>query len=387
MRIAIIHVGAPAGGMNPATRAAVSYCITRCHTPIVIHNGFPGLCRHHADKPVGSVRKIQWLESDPWVNEGGSEIGTNRGLPSENMEKTAECFALYKFDALFVIGGFEAFVAISELRNAREKYDAFKIPLVLLPATISNDVPGTEYALGSDTCLNALINFCDTIRQSASSSRRCVFVVETQGGQSGYLATVTGLTVGAVAIYIPEEGININMLRSDIKYLSNNFAKDHGANRAGRILLRNECANKTYTTQGIADMITEEAKGRFESHAAVPGNFQQGDKPSPIDRARALRMAIKCVQFIEDYAGKAKDNIAADNMSAAVIGIKGSETVFSPMGGPEGLEAVDTDWKNGKRKNEFWLGLKDFVDVLSGRPTDEKLGEVEGEGWGCYEST
>lgn len=379
MRIAIIHVGAPAGGMNPATRAAVSYCTTRCHTPIVIHNGFPGLCRHHADQPMGSVREIQWLECDPWVNEGGSAIGTNRGLPSEHMDKVAECFALYKFDALLVIGGFEAFKAVSELRNARAKYDAFKIPLVLLPATINNDVPGTDYTLGSDTSLNALINFCDTIRLSASSSRRSVFVIETQGGQTGYLATVAGLSVGAAAVYIPEEGININMLRSDFKYLSHNFAKDHGANRAGKIILRNECANKTYTTQGIADMINEEAQGRFESHAAVPGNCQQGDRPSPIDRARALRMAIKCVQFIEDYAGKGPAEIAADEMSAAVIGIKGSETVFSPVGGPEGLETVDTDWKNGKRKDEFWLGLRDFVDVLSGRRMEGELGKGGGE--------
>ena len=87
MRIAIIHVGAPAGGMNQATRAAVAYCLTRGHTPLAIHNGFPGLVRHHADKPISSVREVKWLESDSWVNEGGSDIGTNRSLPSENFER------------------------------------------------------------------------------------------------------------------------------------------------------------------------------------------------------------------------------------------------------------------------------------------------------------
>ena len=100
MRIAIIHVGAPAGGMNQATRAAVAYCLTRGHTPLAIHNGFPGLCRHHADQPVSSVREVTWLEADSWVNEGGSDIGTNRSLPSVDMEGTAKCFELYKFDAV-----------------------------------------------------------------------------------------------------------------------------------------------------------------------------------------------------------------------------------------------------------------------------------------------
>ncbi|KAK5064368.1 hypothetical protein LTR84_000201 [Exophiala bonariae] len=369
LRVAIVHVGAPAGGMNPATRAAVAYCLTRGHTPIAIHNGFPGLQRHHDDKPVGSVRVCKWIDVDPWVNEGGSEIGTNRGLPSADMKKTAECFELYKFDALLLIGGFEAFTAASELRKARAQYEAFKIPLVVLPATVSNNVPGTEYSLGSDTCLNTLISFCDAIRQSASSSRRRVFVIETQGGRSGYLATMAGLSVGALAVYIPEEGINIHMLARDIEFLRENFANDQGASRAGKIILRNERASTTYTTQVIADMIKEEARGRFESRSAVPGHYQQGGKPSPMDRIRALRQAIKCMQHIEDrFIGKSPNEIDSDPLSAAVIGIQGSEVVFTALGGPTGLEETGTDWADRRPKDEFWMSMKNTVDILSGRP-------------------
>ncbi|KAL2367618.1 6-phosphofructokinase [Blastomyces gilchristii SLH14081] len=391
MRIAIIHVGAPAGGMNPATRAAVAYCIARGHTPIAIYNGFPGLIRHHADKPLGSVREVTWLESDTWVNEGGSEIGTNRGLPSEDFEKVAECFELYNFDALFVIGGFEAFTAVSQLRKARNEFPAFRIPLVILPATISNNVPGTEYSLGSDTCLNALINFCDVIRQSASSSRRRVFVVETQGGLSGYVATMAGLAIGAYAVYIPEEGIDLKMLARDIEYLRHNFSTDRGASHAGKIILRNEHASATYTTQVIADMIKGEAHDRFESRAAVPGHYQQGGKPSPMDRVRALRMAIKCIQHMETFFGLEKEKIAADPMSSVVIGIKGSEVVFGPVGpgvdGRDGLDKTDTDWVRRKPKNDFWMGLKELVDILSGRPGEDHDGVLrtaEEEGWGAY---
>ncbi|GIJ92567.1 6-phosphofructokinase, alpha subunit [Aspergillus pseudoviridinutans] len=380
MRIAIIHVGAPAGGMNQATRAAVGYCLTRGHTPLAIHNGFPGLCRHHDDKPVSSVREVKWLESDHWVNEGGSDIGTNRSLPSEDFETTAMCFEKYKFDALFVVGGFEAFTAVSQLRQAREKYPVFKVPMVVLPATISNNVPGTEYSLGSDTCLNTLIDFCDAIRQSASSSRRRVFVIETQGGKSGYIATTAGLAVGATAVYIPEEGIDIKMLSNDIDFLRENFARDKGANRAGKLILRNESASSTYTTQVIADIFKEEAKGRFESRSAVPGHFQQGGKPSPMDRIRALRMAIKCMIHLENYADKSRDEIAADPLSAAVIGVKGSQVLFSAMGGEDGLEATETDWARRRPKTEFWLELQNYVNILSGRAAAGK------PMWSCYES-
>lgn len=365
MRIGIIHVGAPAGGMNAATRAAVAYCLTKGHTPVALHNGFPGLCRHHDDEPLGSVREVSWLEAEQWATKGGSEIGTNRGLPSEDFKTTAYCFEKYKIDALFVIGGFEAFTSVAELRKARAEYDAFKIPMVILPATVSNNVPGTEFSIGSDTCLNALIDYCDAIKQSASASRRRVFVVETQGGASGYIATIAGLAIGAVAVYTPEEGIHLNMLVEDIKFLREQFAKDRGHVRSGKIILRNEKASKVYTTEFIAEAIKEESGGKFDSRFAVPGHVQQGGIPSPMDRVRAVRFGVKSLQYLESFVGKSKDVIAADPMSTAVIGIRGARVKFSAM---EKIENEETDWKDRRPKDEFWMALVDIVDTLSGRP-------------------
>ncbi|KAF2473109.1 6-phosphofructokinase [Lindgomyces ingoldianus] len=365
MRIGIIHVGAPAGGMNAATRAAVAYCLARGHTPIALHNGFPGLIRHHSDEPTGAVREISWLDAEGWASKGGSEIGTNRGLPSEDLETVSMVFTKYNIQALFVVGGFEAFTAVSELRKGREHYKSFKIPMVILPATISNNVPGTEYSIGSDTCLNALIQYCDACRQSASASRRRVFVIETQGGESGYIATVAGLSIGALAVYTPEDGISLKMLDRDIDHLRDVFLKDKGQNRAGKIILVNEKASKTYSVQIIADMIAEAGKGKFESRHGVPGHFQQGTTPSPMDRVRAVRFGVKSLQHLESYAGKSRDEIDDDAMSAVVIGIKGAKVLFSPM---ETVEKKETDWKLRRPKNEFWMGLKDIVDTLSGRP-------------------
>ncbi|KAF2872017.1 phosphofructokinase-domain-containing protein [Massariosphaeria phaeospora] len=365
LRIAIIHVGAPAGGMNAASRAAVAYMLARGHTPIALHNGFPGLIRHHSDEPLGAVREISWLDAEGWASKGGSEIGTNRGLPSEDIETVSNVFGKYNIQGLFVIGGFEAFTAVSELRKAREHYKSFKIPMVVLPATISNNVPGTEYSIGSDTCLNALIQYCDACRQSASASRRRVFVIETQGGESGYIATVAGLSIGALAVYSPECGISLKMLDHDIDHLRDVFRKDKGQNRAGKLILVNEKASKTYTVQIIADMIAEAGKGKFESRHGVPGHFQQGTTPSPQDRVRAVRFGVKSIQHIEEFAGLCKDEIEDDPASASVIGIKGAKVLFSPM---ENIEKKETDWHRRRPKNEFWMELKEIVDTLSGRP-------------------
>lgn len=376
MRIGFINVGAPAGGMNAAIRAGVAYCRSRGHEPIAIHNGFAGFARHHGDDPLGAVRPFDWLDVDSWASKGGSEIGTNRELPEESgMELIASLIKKYKFDALFLIGGFEAFHAISQLRKARSQYPSLCIPFTLLPATISNNVPGTEYSLGSDTCLNELVAYCDKIKQSASATRRRVFVIETQGGRSGYIALLAGLSVGASAVYIPEEGISLQMLTADVMHLKDVFTRDKGQTRAGRLVLINEKASRTYNAKLIADIMREEAHNRFESRDSIPGHVQQGGVPSPMDRCRAVRLAIKCIQHLEKFGPKGYDKsekIAQDPLSASVIGIKAADVVFTSM---QELEENETDWKNRRPTEAHWMSMKSIVDVLGGRPDYPTPGE------------
>ncbi|CAI4211039.1 unnamed protein product [Parascedosporium putredinis] len=293
-------------------------------------------------------------------------VGAPAGeLPAESgMETIANLIEQYRFDALFLIGGFEAFHAVSQLRAARDEYPSLCIPVCVLPATISNNVPGTEYSLGSDTCLNELVNYCDKIKQSASATRRRVFVIETQGGRSGYVATLAGLTVGASAVYTPEEGITLDMLAADVKHLKEVFKKDRGQSRAGRLLLVNEKASKVYNAKLIADIIREEANERFESRDSIPGHVQQGGVPSPIDRCRAVRLAIKCIQHLESFGRRAQNKVKHDPYSTVVIGIKGASVVFTPVAE---LEETDTDWPNRRPVSSHWAGLKDIVDILGGR--------------------
>lgn len=180
--------------MNAATRAAVRYCIAQGHKPFAIHNGFIGLLDD-------SVHQLSWLGVDNWMTRGGSELGTNRKLPDIDLGSVAAKFQQYNFHALIMIGGFEAYSSLAILEQGRKHYPAFNIPIVHLPATISNNVPMTEFSLGSDTSLNALVDACDAIKQSASASRNRVFVVETQGGKCGYLATMGALAVSWHSFY------------------------------------------------------------------------------------------------------------------------------------------------------------------------------------------
>jgi 6-phosphofructokinase 1 len=367
-KIAIINIGAPAGGMNSAVYGMATYCMSRGHTPYAIHNGFTGLARHE------SVRSINWLDIDGWISRGGSELGTNRTTPEEaDVGLVAYYFDKYKFDGLIIVGGFEAFVSLHQLERARNNYPAFRIPMVCIPATISNNVPGSEYSLGSDTCLNSLMEYCDIIKQSASSTRGRAFVVDVQGGNSGYIATLAQLACGAQASYVSEEGISLDQLDLDIQSLKQSFAIAEGQARSGKLILKSEFASKVLTSQVIADIITEEAAGRFDAKIATPGHVQQGSLPSATDRTRATRLAVKAVQFIEDNSA-ITDNVrdsesfdAADKEiggTAVILGVKRSHLRFSPI---RQVYDFETSLKKRMPKVIHWAATREIADTLVGR--------------------
>ncbi|CAK5268725.1 unnamed protein product [Mycena citricolor] len=361
MRVAIMHMGAPAGGMNAATRAAVRYCLHQGHTPLAIHNGFKGLL----DDYLG---ELSWLGVDSWSARGGSELGTNRTLPSVDLGAVAAKFQQHSFDALMMIGGFEAFSSLQILEEARKHYPAFQIPMVHLPATLSNNVPMTEHSLGSDTSLNALVDACDAIKQSASASRNRVFVVETQGGKCGYLATMGALAVGACLVYTPEDGMNLDMLKRDVRFLKARYKLDAKGKAEGRLVIRSEASSSVYTTEVITQMFKEEGSPLFDSRSASLGHTLQGGTPSPMDRARAVRLSLKCMAFLERHhellsQQPAKSRSAGPD-SAAVITIQSSSVKWVPV-----RDMVEhADMKNRRGKNPWWHGVRDLVEMLVARP-------------------
>ena len=369
LKIAIINVGAPAGGINSAVYSMATYCMYQGHKPYAIYNGFSGLARHE------SIRSLKWKDILGWQSRGGSELGTNRVTPEEaDIGMVAYYFQKYHFDGLILVGGFEAFVSLHQLERERDSYSSFRIPMVLIPATLSNNVPGTEYSLGSDTALNSLMQYCDVVKQSAASTRGRAFVVDVQGGNSGYLATCAAIAVGAQVSYVPEEGISLKQLSYDIKLMGESFKESQGRNRFGKLVLKSTNASYALSAQQLAEVITAEADCKFVCKAAMPGHVQQGGLPSPIDRTRATRFAIKAVGFIESkqdairVARMADENFDTDektiSCTASILGVKGSCVVFTPI-----RQAYDFETEVGKRipKDIHWRRAREISDMLVGR--------------------
>ncbi|NXL90657.1 PFKAP protein, partial [Alectura lathami] len=147
--VAVLNVGAPAAGMNAAVRAAVRVGITEGHKMFAVIDGFEGFAR-------GKIKEISWGDVGGWTGQGGSILGTKRTLPAKYLEKIADQMRTNNINALMVIGGFEAYLGLLELSAAREKYDEFCVPMVMVPATVSNNVPGSDFSIGADTALNTI---------------------------------------------------------------------------------------------------------------------------------------------------------------------------------------------------------------------------------------
>ncbi|XP_033988313.1 ATP-dependent 6-phosphofructokinase, platelet type isoform X6 [Trematomus bernacchii] len=351
--VAVLNVGAPAAGMNAAVRSAVRVGISEGHKMFAVSDGFEGFYK-------GQIREVKWADVGGWTGQGGSLLGTKRTLPAKHVEKIAEQMRMNNINALLIVGGFEAFLSLLELITARGKYEEFCVPMVMVPATVSNNVPGSDLSIGADTALNAITTTCDRIKQSASGTKRRVFIIETMGGYCGYLASVGGLAAGADAAYIYEEPFDIKDLQANVEHLTE---KMKTSIQRG-LVLRNENCNENYTTDFIYQLYSEEGKGVFDSRKNVLGHMQQGGAPSPFDRNFGTKISAKAMQWVTKKLTETfrKGRVFA-NMedSCCLLGMRRRALVFQPV-----VQLKDeTDFVHRIPKEQWWLKLRPLMKILA----------------------
>uniref|UniRef100_A0A7N6A914 6-phosphofructokinase n=1 Tax=Anabas testudineus TaxID=64144 RepID=A0A7N6A914_ANATE len=353
INVAVMNVGAPCAGMNAAVRAAVRMGLIQGHNMLAVHDGFDGLAQ-------GQVEPITWTSVSGWTGKGGSVLGTKRTLPAKILEDISLNIAKFNIHALVIIGGFEAYMGGLELVQAREKYEEMCIPMVVIPATVSNNVPGSDFSIGADTALNTITSTCDRIKQSAAGTKRRVFIVETMGGYCGYLATMAGLAAGADAAYIFEEKIAIKDLEMNVVHL---VEKMKTTVKRG-LILRNENCNANYTTDFIFNLYSEEGKGIFDCRKNVLGHMQQGGTPTPFDRNFGTKMGAKSVLWITDKLKQCYRHgriFANTPDSACVLGMRKRALTFQPLADLKG----DTDFEHRIPKTQWWLKIRPIMKILA----------------------
>jgi 6-phosphofructokinase 1 len=343
LRLAVLHGGGPAPGMNTAVRAAVRLGLDKGHTMLAIENGFSGLVD-------GNIREMDWMSVSGWVSKGGAELGTNRKVPAgSDFYAVARQLEEHRIGGLLMIGGWSGYQSCYELYSRREDFPAFAIPIVCLPASINNNLPGSQLSIGADTALNSIITNVDKIKESAVASRRC-FVVEVMGRDCGYLALISGLATGAERVYLPEEGITLADLQADVGELVEGF--EHGK-RLG-LMIRNENADHFYTTDFISALFEKEGGDLFDVRQAILGHVQQGGSPSPFDRIQATRLATHCIEFLLDTP-------AGESAAAAAIGLQGGRVHFTRL---EELPRL-INRRYQRPREQWWMSIRPIAKTLA----------------------
>ena len=358
-RIGIIHAGGLAPGMNTAVWAAVRLGIDAGHRMLGIQGGFPGFMK-------GRVVEFELGDVEGWTALGGAGLGTRRTVPeSEELYGIARTIEENHIDGLLVIGGLNAYEAVELMQAERRRYPAFDIPIVALPASIDNNLPGWKMAVGADTALNVVVQSLDRIKQSAAASRRC-FVVETMGRNCGFLALVSGLAAGAERVYTHEEGITISMLEEDVRQMVAAFEQG----RRFYLAVRSEEAAQYYTTDFLARLFEAEGGELFDVRGIILGHVQQGGDPSPFDRLVATRLAASGIQELDrQFAAGLNEYVFAaeiDDVGYVMKSFKEFEDLL--------------DFETRRPVDEWWLSLREVARRVNTRSfADQPLGTAPGE--------
>lgn len=273
-KLAVLTSGGDAPGMNAAVRAVVRKAIYHDIEIVGIKYGFYGLMNNKMEKmELGSVGDI--------IQRGGTALYSARSdefLTDEGQEKAIQNLREQHIDGLIVIGGDGSF------RGAQALVEK-GFPSVCVPATIDNDIAGTDVTIGFDTALNTIIDAIDKIRDTATSHER-TYVIEVMGRDAGDLALWSGLAAGAESILIPEQ-------KDDFDDVVERLKRGHNRGKKHSIIILAEGVGS-----GIDYGERIEKATNFETRVTVLGHLQRGGSPTANDRVLGSRLGAKAVDLI-----------------------------------------------------------------------------------------
>lgn len=278
-RIGVLTSGGDSPGMNAAIRAVVRAAIGRGATVVGFLQGFEGplqgLYRELDSQSVGGI-----------IGHGGTILRSARSpnfREPEGRRRAFENMVKIGVEGLAVIGG------NGSMRGALALHEETGMPVVGVPGSIDNDVPGSEGSVGFDTAVNTALGAIDRLRDTAYSHER-VFVVEVMGRKNGFIAAEAGLAGGAEAILLPEQPYSLLEICDQLR-----TAAVKGK-RSSIIVVAEGAASAL----DVRDFI--QANTGFEARYLVLGHMQRGGSPTAFDRVLALRLGALAANRLVDGA-------------------------------------------------------------------------------------
>jgi len=295
--IGVLTSGGDAPGMNAAIRAIVRTASANNARVLGVLNGYEGLLN-------GEFRLLGPRDVGGILQRGGTILQTRRSERFKDPKGQREAIRRMneaQMDGLIVLGGDGSLNGAHALANQG-------IKVVGIPASIDNDIWGTDMAIGVDTALNTIMEAVDKLRDTASSHTRA-FVVETMGRNSGYLAVMAAIVCGAEIVLMPEVPSTVDEVAAAVE-----SAYRRGKTHA--IIMVAEGAN--IRTTDLARIIEEMDLG-FTTRVTILGHIQRGGHPTAFDRLLAARLGNKAVEFL------------LEGQTDVMVGLQGVSIAATPL--------------------------------------------------------
>jgi 6-phosphofructokinase 1 len=273
-KIAVLTSGGDAPGMNAAIRAVVRTAKFNSINVTGVKRGYRGLVD-------GDFINLEIRDVGNIIQRGGTMLLTARSEEFKTevgLQKAIQNLKDNHIEALIVIGG------DGTMRGAYE-IEKKGIPVIGIPATIDNDIFGTDQCIGVDTSLNTITDAVDKLRDTALSHER-IFVVEVMGNRSGYLACESAISVGAESVIAPE-------FEWSIENVINRIERGYTQGKKSHIIIVSEGAA---SARDIADSIIE--KTGMEVRITVLGHIQRGGTPTVVDRNLGTKFGFESINSL-----------------------------------------------------------------------------------------
>jgi 6-phosphofructokinase 1 len=317
-KIGILSSGGDCSGMNACIRSAVRTALRMNMEIVGFRKGYLGLMK-------GDCFTLDSKAVSGIMHRGGTFLQSARSPEFrtwDGQQKAIEMLRSMGVEGLVVLGGDGSL-------NGALALHRLGYPVVGIPASIDNDIPCTDMALGVDTALNNIIYAVDCIKDTASSHARA-FVIEVMGRNSGYLASVAAIASGAEFALVPEREFDLSEI---CQQLRQRF--EEGRDNAIIIL-----AEGVSTGQNIADSI-KDAIG-FETRVTVLGHYQRGGAPTVFDRLLASRFGKKAVELL------------VEGTHGVMVGLSCNSIIATPL---------DEIIKGEKRPQDEMLQLAEVLGI------------------------
>jgi 6-phosphofructokinase 1 len=295
--LGVLTSGGDAPGMNAAIRAVVRTALSRNAEVLGIQNGYEGLIN-------GEFHRMGARDVGGTLRRGGTILQARRSERFRTLRGQREAVRRLneaEIDGLIVIGGDGTLTGAHALAQQG-------IHVVGIPASIDNDIWGTNMSIGVDTALNTIMDAVDKLRDTASSHNRA-FLVETMGRSSGYLAVLAGIICGAEIVLCPEVPITVDEVASAIE-----DAYRRGKTHAIIIVAEGASLRTTELARALDEMDVG-----FKTRVTILGHIQRGGSPTAFDRLLAARMGVKAVEAL------------LDGETDAMVGLQGREIRLVPL--------------------------------------------------------